>query len=117
MSLLASTISIFESSVAKNGHSEAIACRRGMPLSGWASTQAVTAEPNPYQAGSIRRHWAQPKTQGIAPQILDPRRLLTRGRPAADMEVGDFADHGRAPEIVLKAFGFVNQRPIGAVGM
>ena len=31
-----------------------------------ASIQAVTAEPNPYQAGNISRHCAQPKTHGIA---------------------------------------------------
>src|SRR5689334_4986658 len=104
MSLLASTMSIFDSSVAKNGHSEAITCNSGMPLSGWAPTQAVTAEPNPYQAGSISRHWAHPNTQGIAPQVLDPHGLLPGGRPAADMEVGDLADHRRLPEIALKAF-------------
>ena len=66
ISLFASTMSMFDNSVRKNGHSRAIDCSNGMPLSGCASSQVVIAEPKPYQAGSISRHCAQPNTHGIA---------------------------------------------------
>src|SRR5687767_11691889 len=66
MSLFASTISMLDSSVRKNGQSRAIACNSAMPSLGRALLQAFTAAPKPYQAGSIRRHCAQLNTQGIA---------------------------------------------------
>ena len=37
-----------------------------MPLSGFASIQASTALPKPYQPGSISRHCAHENTQGMA---------------------------------------------------
>ena len=40
------------------------------------SSHASTAEPNPYQPGSIRRHWAQENTQGIARKVSIARDLL-----------------------------------------
>ena len=72
MSLFASTMSMFESSIWKNGHSRAIACSSVMPSSGRACVHAATAAPKPNQAGSISRHCAHPNTQGIA------RRSSTR---------------------------------------
>jgi len=37
-----------------------------MPVSGFSLSQVSTALPNPYQPGSISRHWAQLNTQGMA---------------------------------------------------
>ena len=37
-----------------------------MPCSGCSAIQVSTAEPKPYQPGSISRHCAQLNTQGIA---------------------------------------------------
>ena len=66
MSLFASTMSMFDSSMRKNGQSRyisrSIACRR--PAA--SSSHASTALPKPYQPGSISRHCAQLNTQGIA---------------------------------------------------
>ena len=83
MSLLANTMSMLDRSVWKNGHSRAIARNNGRPSRGWAASQVLTAEPNPYQAGSISRHCAQPNTQGMA------RR--------SSMCVDFFRDAGRLP--------------------
>jgi hypothetical protein len=66
MSLLASTMSMFDSSIWKNGHSWCIACNKAIPSFGRAASQASTAVPKPYQPGNISRHCAQLKTQGIA---------------------------------------------------
>ena len=49
----------------KNGQVPTMRRRTSMPF-GFSSSQRSTAEPNPYQPGSIRRHWAQLKTQGMA---------------------------------------------------
>ena len=66
MSLFASTMSMFDSSIWKNGHSRYIARSVSMPVAGSASSQDATALPNPYQPGSISRICAQLNTQGIA---------------------------------------------------
>src|SRR5271156_5297203 len=66
MSLLASTMSIFDNSIWKKGHLRYIACNNAIPLLGCVLSQALTALPNPYQPGSISRHCAQLNTQGIA---------------------------------------------------
>ena len=66
MSLFASTISIFDSSIWTNGQSRYIRCSIAMPLVGSAWSQDSTALPNPYQPGSISRHCAQLNTQGMA---------------------------------------------------
>src|SRR5262245_65939934 len=66
MSLLASTMSMFDSRPSKNGHSRYIAFRIVIPSLGRAFSHALTAAPKPYQPGSINRHWVQLNTQGIA---------------------------------------------------
>src|SRR5215470_10522114 len=66
MSLLASTMSMFDSRPSKNGHSRYIALRTVIPSLGLALSHALMAAPKPYQPGSINRHWAQLNTQGIA---------------------------------------------------
>jgi len=58
-------MSMFESSVAKNGHSRHISRSSSRPP-GFSASQLSTAVPKPYQPGSIRRHCAHEKTQGIA---------------------------------------------------
>src|SRR3954465_925317 len=88
MSLLTSTMSMLASSVWKNGHSFAIACRNAMPLSGCCLLQALTAAPKPYHAGSISRHCDQENTQGIA------------RRSSILVEV--FRDEGRLPMLSLE---------------
>ena len=60
---------MFDSRVAKNGHSlehrlqggDALASRRAP-----SAIQSPMAEPKPYQPGSSRRHWPHEKPQGIA---------------------------------------------------
>ena len=66
MSLFASTMSMFDSSVWKNGHSRYMACSERQAVAGLRASQALTAAPKPYQPGSISRHCAQPNTQGMA---------------------------------------------------
>ena len=53
---------------------------------------------------------------GDGAQVLDARRGLARGRPAADVELGDLADHRRFPEVALEARRLVDQVAIGAEG-
>src|SRR6478752_1141031 len=64
--LFANTMSMFDSSVRKNGHSRCISCRKDMPFSGCALSHAATALPKPNQPGNIRRHCAHENTHGIA---------------------------------------------------
>ena len=66
MSLLASTMSMFDSVSGRSGQSSCIACSSASPSSGSAAIHSSTAVPKPYQPGSIRRHCAQLNTQGIA---------------------------------------------------
>ena len=87
MSLLASTMSMFDSRPSKNGHSRYIACSVAMPSSGRAASQALTAAPKPYHPGSISRHCAQLNTQGMA------RR--------SSMRVEALRDAGRLPMLSL----------------
>ena len=84
---------------------------------GCAASQALTAAPKPYQPGSISRHCAQLNTQGIARRSSIARRRFARGRAAADVELGDLADHRRFPEVALEARRLVDQVAIGAVGV
>ena len=51
MSLLASTMSMFDSSVRKNGHSRAIACSSGMPGVGCAASHALHGRAEAVPAG------------------------------------------------------------------
>src|SRR6266516_4237672 len=66
MLLFASTISMLDSIVRKNGHSRYIDRNSFRPASGRRARNDVTAEPKPYQPGSMRRHCAQLNTHGIA---------------------------------------------------
>jgi hypothetical protein len=99
--LLASSMSMLESTIWKNGHSRYIAMQaRHASRPGCAASHALTALPKPYQPGSIRisRHCAHLKTQGIVRGFLDLGRSFPRRRTAADLEVGDLADHCRLAE-------------------
>jgi hypothetical protein len=49
------------------------------------------------------------------PQILDLRRGFARGGAAADIEIGDLADHRRVAEEAAQAFDFINKFALGAV--
>src|ERR1700729_2450209 len=64
--LLESTMSILDSKVRKNGHCRYMSLNWSRPPFGSALVNSLTAAPKPYQPGSIRRHWAQLNTQGIA---------------------------------------------------
>src|SRR6476661_6003924 len=81
MSVLDSTMSMFDSRVAKKGQSRNIdfsSDRR--PLRSRllpASSQAEIALPKPYQPGSSSRHWPQEKPQGMA-RRSSMRRLALR---------------------------------------
>ncbi|MNV75942.1 hypothetical protein D3C71_1692690 [compost metagenome] len=66
---MASTMSMLDSRVRKNGHWRYIFCSRASWVLGSLPsrfTNASTAEPKPYQPGSVRRHWPQLKPQGMA---------------------------------------------------
>src|ERR1700680_3808767 len=65
MSLFASTMAMFDNVVVKHCHGRYIACSVAMPSRGCVPVQVLTAVPNPYQPGSIRRHCDQLKTQGF----------------------------------------------------
>ena len=86
MLLLASTISMLESMVRKNPHSRYMSCRNLRPVSGCLLIQDLKAEPKPNQPGSIRRHCAQEKTQGMA-RRCSIFRVLVREAAAADVSV------------------------------
>src|SRR6266851_4686425 len=72
ISLFASTMSMLDNTVPKNGHSRYIACNSAMPPSGCPDRNPSTAVPNPYQPGSINRHCAQLNTHGI---VRKPSRI------------------------------------------
>src|SRR4029077_10928306 len=73
----ASTMSMLDSRVRKNGQSRYIARSRSRPSSECRARQVVIAEPKPYQPGNIKRHCAQLNTQGIA-RRSSMRRVLAR---------------------------------------
>src|SRR6266702_4298523 len=108
MSLLASTMSMFESTVRKNGQSSCIACSIAIPFPDCVVVHALTAAPNPNQPGSISRHCAQ---------VLDALAARARRRTAADIEAGDLLQHRGFAEIPVEAFGLVDQIAIGTEGM
>src|SRR5579859_580376 len=64
-SVLDSTMSMLDSRLRKKGHALTMRCRTAIP-SGFSFSHASTAEPKPYQPGSIRRHCDQENTQGMA---------------------------------------------------
>src|SRR5215813_12885513 len=66
MSLLASTMSMFDNRPSKNGQSRYIALSRLIPSVGRAFSHVLTAAPKPNHPGSINLHWAQLNTHGIA---------------------------------------------------
>ncbi len=78
---------MFDSSMRKNGQSRYIACSNAMPSAGRLATQALTAVPKPYQAGSISRHCAQLNTHGIARK--------------SSIRADDLRDDGRLPMLRL----------------
>ncbi len=86
MSDFASTMSMLERSVVKNGHRSAIAFRVSI-ASGRSASTLDTAAPKPYQPGSISRHCDQENTHGIA----------RRSSMAEDV----FRDAGRLPMLRL----------------
>src|SRR5258706_11464659 len=78
-SLFAITMSRFESSARKNGHSRymrrssrVLAARRAAE----PDSAALTAEPKPYQPGSATRHWPQEKVHGMARKSLMAREAV-----------------------------------------
>src|SRR5882757_9021274 len=54
---------------------------------------------------------------GNRAQILDSGRSSPRRRTAANVEVGDLADHRRLAEEAIEAVGFVDEVAIGAMGL
>src|SRR6218665_3322556 len=62
-------MSMLDSSVRKNGHWRYILCSNANCAPGVLPcrfTKAATAAPNPYQPGSVSRHWPQLNPQGVA---------------------------------------------------
>ena len=53
---------------------------------------------------------------GNGAQILDGRGFLARGGTAADVQRGDFRDHGRFPEILLEALRAIHEVAVGVQG-
>ena len=81
MSLFASNMSMFESSIRKNGHSRYIACSIAIPPLGSVASQASIALPNPYQPGR--------RDTGLAgPGERKGHRAFARRRRAQDMGSG-----------------------------
>jgi len=74
---LASTMSMFDRSVRKNGHSAYIVLSSNSPSAPPAVRNASTAVPNPYQPGRVRRAWPQENDQGMA-RRSSMRRLALR---------------------------------------
>src|ERR1700738_237006 len=91
-----------------------MACRTVIPSFGHVLSQALTALPKPYQAGSINRHCAQLNTHGMARRSsIRDDGLRDDGR-LADVQIGDLVDDRRFPEEAVEALGLLNETTIGA---
>src|SRR6218665_2193913 len=120
-------MSMLDSSVRKNGYWGYILCSNANCAPGVLPcrfTKAATAAPNPYQPGSVSRHWPQLKPQGMArrssifclapsPSPWPPTdapgsgarvfvllAALARGGGRADVELGDLADRRGVEEVL-----------------
>ena len=82
MSLLASTMSMFDSSIWKNGHSRYIACSNAMPSLGRASSQASDRAAEPVPARQHQPALRPAEHPGDRAQILDalPKLCAMTGR-------------------------------------
>ncbi len=102
-SVLASTMSRFDSIARKNGqrcvHRPQLV-QRALRRS---SSHCDTAPPKPYQPGSIARHWLQLNTHGMARRSSSRCEGLREGGPAADVEARDLGDRRRRAEVVHEA--------------
>ena len=78
-SLLASTMSMFDSSVRKNGHWRCMRCSSATRAGAFSPSpmNCSTALPKPHHPGSATRHWPQEKPQGMA-RRSSMRRLALR---------------------------------------
>src|SRR5438034_9224371 len=102
-------MSMFDSSIWKNGHSQYIACSIAMPRFGFASSHALTTLPKPYQPGSMSRHCAQLNTHGIVRRSSIPAEGFRDDGRLPMFGFGDFADHRRFAEAAVEAVGFVDE--------
>jgi hypothetical protein len=75
--------------------------------------QSATAAPKPNQPGSIRAALCPGKHPRNGTQVFNRRALFTRGWTAADVERGNFGNHGRFPEILFKPWCVIHQGSIG----
>ena len=113
MSALARTMSMFDKSARKNGHSSFICFRSRIPSFGEAPVNAFTAEPKPNQPGKAVRDCPQEKLQGMARRSSmrsESRREAGR-EPIFRPEISLI---GVAAKIFVEPRRFVNQ---GAVGL
>ena len=90
-STLASTMSRLDRRLRKGGQWACISRSSASPASPCAARKVRTAEPKPYQPGSMRRHWPQLKTQGMARRSVmarPPLRLAGR-EPMFSREISE----------------------------
>src|SRR5215510_14554615 len=115
MSVLNSTMSMFDRSVRKNDHRRHISRSNSMPRSPRRERKASTAVPKPNHPGSMMRASDQLKTHGT--QVLNALGCLAVAGAATDVEICDFADRGGGAEEVDKSGGLVNQLAIGTISI
>src|SRR6218665_2502675 len=108
-------MSMLDSSVRKNGHWRYILCSNANCAPGVLPcrfTKAATAAPNPYQPGSVSRHWPQLKPQGNGARVFFLLAALARSGARADVELGDLADRRGVEEVLGEPRGLIHQRAV-----
>src|SRR5438445_555882 len=114
-------MSMFDSTLRKNGQLRCIS-RSSSILPCPHSTHASTAEPKPYHPGSIRRHWLQLNTHGIARRSsidcagrLREHRFVARPAAAADgaaAAVEQAQPHAARVALYEQRLGRLVERPV-----
>ena len=105
---------MFDSTLRKNGQRVVHlgAAARAPSVGAGVASHASTAEPKPYQPGSISRHWPQLNTQGIA------RRSSMRVDAVRDagrlpmLRLGDLGDRRRRAEVLDEPGRLVDERAV-----
>ncbi len=112
MSALASTMSMLDNSVRKNGHSTFMRRSSSRASSPPSATNLSTALPKPYQPGNASRAWPHEKLKGWR---ADPRCVVSPfvKRGASRCSIRRFRDRRRGEEEAHEFRIVINQRAIG----
>ncbi len=111
-SAFASTISMFESTEAKKGHSRCISPEQVEPVFA-AGEPGIDGGTEPVPAGQHQPTLRPCEYPRDGAQRLDRARLVARRWSAADVQLGDLADDRGFPEIVLEARRLIDEVPVG----